>query len=311
MPKKLTNNEFIKKANIKHNNKYDYSKSKYINTKSKICIICPIHGEFYQTPHTHLQGHGCPQCAREKNIIKRSYSNNIFIKKANIKHNFKYAYPKTIYINSYSPIIITCPIHGDFEQLPYHHLQGCGCPKCARENAVKKTSSNNQNFIIKAQKIHKNKTYIYEKTNYINNHTPVIITCPIHGDFEQLPCAHLQGKGCPKCKNSHLEIATETLLKLYNLNYESQKKFDWLVTKKKNRMSLDFYLTEYNTAIECQGIQHYVTKGIFTEEIVHTTKQRDNLKKQLCEKHGIQIYYIKYDDNVEEKIKELLFNLKK
>ena len=66
--KKLTKEDFINKANIIHNNKYDYSKVKYINSRTKICIICPIHGEFWQIPNLHLRGNGCFKCGREKII---------------------------------------------------------------------------------------------------------------------------------------------------------------------------------------------------------------------------------------------------
>ncbi len=64
MPKKLTKEEFIKKANEVHDGKYDYSKVKYVNNKTKVCIICPKpeHVEFWQVPNSHIQGNGCPKC---------------------------------------------------------------------------------------------------------------------------------------------------------------------------------------------------------------------------------------------------------
>lgn len=58
----LTKNKFIEKANKAHFNKYNYSKVDYINNSTKVCIICPDHGEFWQTPANHLQGSGCPKC---------------------------------------------------------------------------------------------------------------------------------------------------------------------------------------------------------------------------------------------------------
>ena len=65
MRKKLMTDEFVKKAIEVHGDKYDYSKVKYVDTKTKICIICPKHGEFWQTPHSHLSGQGCPKCGIE------------------------------------------------------------------------------------------------------------------------------------------------------------------------------------------------------------------------------------------------------
>ena len=66
---------FIKKANIIHNNKYDYSKVEYINNKTKVCIICPEHGEFWQTPSNHLLGRGCSICGKIKNYSSRAQEN--------------------------------------------------------------------------------------------------------------------------------------------------------------------------------------------------------------------------------------------
>ena len=58
---------FIEKARKIHGDKYDYSKAEYINAKTKICIICPKHGEFWQTPDSHMnQRRGCPKCGVER-----------------------------------------------------------------------------------------------------------------------------------------------------------------------------------------------------------------------------------------------------
>jgi hypothetical protein len=122
--------EFIEKANLIHNNNYDYSNIKYINNHTNITIICKKHGEFEQTPQTHLSGCGCQNCGIETMKIKQKTDVDDFIKNANIIHNNKYEYSKMNYINARTKIIITCKIHGDFEQQPDSHLRGCGCPYC-------------------------------------------------------------------------------------------------------------------------------------------------------------------------------------
>ena len=66
MPKKLTKEEFIERANKIHKGRYDYSKVEYVNCETKVCIICPKHGEFWQTPQMHTKGGGCQYCAKEK-----------------------------------------------------------------------------------------------------------------------------------------------------------------------------------------------------------------------------------------------------
>lgn len=66
MARRMTLNEFVAKANTVHSNRYDYSKSVYVNGTTKIIIVCPEHGEFEQRPYMHLQGQGCSICAHAK-----------------------------------------------------------------------------------------------------------------------------------------------------------------------------------------------------------------------------------------------------
>lgn len=126
MPKKLTKEEFIKKANEKHNGKYEYSKVEYVNAKTKVCIICPKHGEFWQTPNAHTKGQGCPKC-------NGKYAPTIeeWIVSARKVHGDKYDYSNVEYVNNATKVCIKCPKHGEFWQKPIHHLQGQGCPKCS------------------------------------------------------------------------------------------------------------------------------------------------------------------------------------
>ena len=114
----MTTEEFIKKAKEIHGNKYDYSKVEYKNTSTKVCIICPEHGEFWQTPNHHLQGHGCPKCKNEKIRKRHTHNITIFIEKARKVHGDKYDYSKAEYINASTKVCIICPEHGEFWQTP-------------------------------------------------------------------------------------------------------------------------------------------------------------------------------------------------
>ena len=62
----MTREEFIAKAREVHGDKYDYSKVEYVNNRTKVCIICPEDGEFFQLPGQHLKGHGCIKCGRRE-----------------------------------------------------------------------------------------------------------------------------------------------------------------------------------------------------------------------------------------------------
>lgn len=124
-----------------------------------------------------------------------------FIKRAKEIHGDKYDYNLVDFNRVIDKVKIICPEHGIFEQTPHKHLLGRGCKPCGYLKVKTKNSSTTEDFVSKAIKIHKDK-YNYDKVNYINNHTKVTITCCIHGDFEQIPNAHLQGQGCPKCGNN-------------------------------------------------------------------------------------------------------------
>jgi hypothetical protein len=121
---------FITNAVKIHGKKYDYTKVVYKNCSTDIIITCPIHGDFKQKPNTHLQGCGCPECKRDSIRDKLKKNVNTFIKESNSIHSDKYSYSKTNYKNWKENVIITCPIHGDFEQKPDNHIRGMGCPKC-------------------------------------------------------------------------------------------------------------------------------------------------------------------------------------
>lgn len=226
--RKLTTFEFIEKAKKIHNNKYDYSKTEYIKSKIKICIICHIHGEFWQTPNTHLLGAGCPDCAGTKR-------------------------------------------------------------------------SNISSFIEKAKFLHNNK-YDYSKVNYVNAHTKIIITCPIHGDFLQTPNKHLKNHNCPKCNISKGELRIRNWLTINNIQFEEQKTFKNCINPNTNyKLRYDFYLPEHNLLIEFDGIQHFrpsTFNGKIDKEqtlkLFEQTKFTDNIKNNYARENNIRLLRIPY-----------------
>ena len=323
MGKQKTTKEFIINARQVHGNAYDYSKTKYNKALTKVIITCPIHGDFEQTPNSHLHGRGCPQCGKEKAKIKikqtcqqKDYSKikftnkqkNIdeFIGECKQKHNSKYDYSKVVYKNNHTKVIITCPIHGDFEQTPSNHLQGQGCPQCAQLRRIEKKRQNQNDFIRKANYIHCN-FYAYDKVVYKTAKTKVIITCPIHGDFEQTPDNHLRGSGCPNCQNSILEQKVRRALIDNNIQFISFYRPKWLKCDDSfHTQSLDFYIPEHNVAIECQGIQHFEcntdnfgSKTKTAQELFKITNNNDKRKHQLCAQQGISILYYTEIKNVD------------
>lgn len=211
MPRKKTQEEFIEQLKISYRNKWDISKVEYIKSNKKIILGCNIHGWFNITPNNLLSGGGCPKCALKQKGINHRLTQKEFVKRSNEKHNKFFDYSKTIYKKGTEKVIITCPIHEDFEQLPNSHLQGKGCLKCSHDNASIKNRLTYGEFVIQAIKIHGNK-FDYSKVNYINYNNVVTIGCSIHGFFEQRVADHLAGHGCQECgKESRAKINRKDL----------------------------------------------------------------------------------------------------
>ena len=285
--KKLTQEEFIEKAKSVHGDKYDYSKVEYINTKAKICIICPEHGEFWQEAASHLRGVGCPECGFINTANKRRIGKEEFIKRAKEIHGDKYDYSKVEYSDMKSKVCIICPVHGEFWQEPLNHLTSHGCNKCGRKHFANNHNKGTENFIEESRKIHGDK-YDYSKVEYVNAHTKVCIICPAHGEFWQEPNEHLRNKGCPKCKESSLEKEIRNVLEENNIEYIqecSSSTFKWL-----GRQKLDFYLPKHNIAIECQGEQHFF-KSKYDLYGFEKNAERDVLKNLKCSSNGVNIIY--------------------
>lgn len=194
MVKRYNTEDFISRAKLVHGDKYDYSHVNYSISSSKVKIKCNTCGcIFDQVASEHLHGKGCPNCAGN-----RKMNTDSFIKKAMKVHGTQYDYAKVNYINNHTGVVIICPVHGEFVQLPQHHLNGSGCPKCNQERNAENRLLNTEQFVIRAKQIHGNK-YNYDKVVYKSSRTKVLITCPLHGDFYQTPSLHLRGAGCMKC----------------------------------------------------------------------------------------------------------------
>ena len=148
MSKKKSNDEFIREVQLIHHNRYDYSKVKYINNKTKVCIICPDHGEFWQIPSDHLNGKGCPQCAGNVR-----YNKDTFVEKAKNIHNDRYDYSKVQYVNAHTKICIICTEHGEFWQTPNNHLNGNGCPLCKNRKIGDVLRDTVEGFIEKSNEL--------------------------------------------------------------------------------------------------------------------------------------------------------------
>ena len=222
--------QFIDKSELKHKKKYKYDKVNYINSLTKVCITCPIHGDFWQTPQAHVRGDGCPKCALEQKKNNLISNNETFIQKAQQKHKKKYKYDKVNYINSSTKVCITCPIHGDFWMTPSAHLNGQQCPKCQGKGL------NTDEIIQKCNLIHNNQ-YDYSLVKFSKMHEKVPIICPKHGVFMQSMSKHISKKqGCPVCaienRSNNKRTNINDVIKKANLIHHNQ--YDYSLIKFNN-----------------------------------------------------------------------------
>jgi hypothetical protein len=277
---------FINKAKVIHNNSYDYSSVEYINNRNKVKIICKIHGIFEQRPDNHIcLKQGCSMCSGNN---KRTTDE--FIKLAKLKHNNLYKYPNTNYINDSTYVDILCEKHGEFKQIPNAHLRGAGCGICSGN--IKLT---NEEFVNKSNEKHNN-FYDYSKSNYTGINNKVLIICPKHGEFSQVPNSHLRGVGCPFCNHSKGEKLIKEYLKENKIEFIPQHRFD--DCKSIRPLPFDFYLPDYNMCIEYNGEQHYKPIKFFGGvKKFNSLKYNDETKVDFCNKNNIELIIVTYKDS--------------
>ena len=291
---RMTTEEFIKKAKAVHGDKYDYSLVDYNNARTKVKIICPIHGVFEQEPRVHLTNRGCKKC-NHFSPGGKPLTTEYFIKKAKEINGDKYDYSLVEYKNSITKVKIICPIHGIFEQIPANHIfKKSGCPKCIGKN------STIEDFIKQASKIYGDK-YDYSLVDYKNKQIKVKIICPIHGMFETIPHNFLSNHSCPKCglENKTKSIGEQKIkdfLKDKKILFEEQKEFENL--KDKKMLSYDFYIPSKKILIEYNGKQHYEFHKLFHKNYHDflIQKHHDWLKRKFAKNNEYKLLTIPYWD---------------
>lgn len=196
--RRITQEEFVRRARAAHGDLYDYSQAVFEKSNKHVTIICRKHGPFQQRAYDHLLGHGCPRCGGDRAMEWKRSSREEFAERAREVHGDKYDYSQVEYTNADTPVKIICPVHGPFMQTPYTHLSGCGCRDCGYEKANKDKRMGGDEFLRRARTLHGDR-YDYSQAEYAGYEVPTTIICAKHGPFLQSPHSHLAGCGCPKC----------------------------------------------------------------------------------------------------------------
>lgn len=364
-PRFLTTEEWVKRAKKKRGSRYDYSETKYADSKTPVEIICKEHGSFWQKPKDHLYGNNCPLCK------KSIQTQDKFLAKVKSVWGTVYDTSLVDYKGNREPVTLICEKHGPFTiNKAYRFLMGQGCPMCGRERGNQKKRITKKEFIERARHIHGNK-YTYENLNLDDGiQSNLNITCKRHGSFfingsnflsgaGCIKCSHvytptekeflekvknlygdtydlekikytaltapisifcenhgyvkikqarkfLEGSGCPLClkKNrSKGEAIISFFLKKVGIEFIEQHKFP--ECKLRNKLLFDFYLPTLNLCIEYQGEQHFHAVEAFGgTPYYEICKKRDKIKKEFCEKNGIQLITINYNEDIKTKLLE-------
>ena len=275
LKKRTKTQEFvIKQFEEIHKDTYEYDEVKYTKDDKLVKIKCKIHGMFEQTPNGHLAGKGCRKCGVQKMADSQRKTLDDFIKDSNEIHKNLYDYSISKYTDYHTKIQIICKKHGVFEQAPSHHLAGHGCQKCADEYIGILNRSSTDDFIENARKVH-NQYYIYNEVEYKKSNIEVIIICPKHGKFFQLPCTHLRGHGCKKCSNQSSKISMEWL-NMIKVNCPELRTYDDIEGEYRipnTHYSADGYDEKTNTVFEFQGDYWHGNPLMFQSDQINPSKK--------------------------------------
>jgi hypothetical protein len=239
-----------------------------------------------------------------------------FLKKCFDKFGDKYDYSLIDYmIPKNQKVKIVCKEHGVFLSLKSEHLRGINCPDCAKKiqaHKIKKSKEktfNNEWFVKKAKGIHGDK-YDYSLCDYKGQNKNIFLICDKHGKIEVNASGHLYMKsGCKICNFSKGEKLIYNYLKKLNFEFETQKRFDNLLSDNNCNLRFDFYIDSIKTAIEFDGEQHFKSIDVFGGKKGYLElKKNDKIKELFCKKNDINLIRIPFYDfkNIE---KDLLFNL--
>ena len=144
----------------------------------------------------------------------------------------------------------------------------------------------------------KNDMELCDGQKYTGTSNVMAYICKHHSNkgIQYMTVSNAYTQHCPYCNMSKGEVDIKRFLDNYQIKYETQKKYNDLLSKKGNKLSYDFYLQDYNLLIEYQGEFHDGKASIQTSEEYDTQKLHDKLKKDYANSHGIKLLEIWYYD---------------
>lgn len=305
---KKTLEEIREESKIIHDGLYEIPDQPYQNNKSKIKILCKKCNQyFFQSTQNHLnKKQGCYHCNGNIRLTLK----NIRLKDKEL-HGDKFEIPEQEIINNRMKIKIYCKTCNIFfyRNLNSHLIKNHTnyCPKCSPTKKLTLDIIRNR-----SKKIHGYQFEIPEQ-EFFNIKSSIKIFCKkCNQNFEQKILVHIDKRirGCPNCNKSKGEKQIEKYLKENQIEYLTQKRFE--DCKYILSLPFDFYLPKYNTCIEYDGELHFKPIDFFGgTKSLKEHQRNDNIKNQFCKSMNINLFRIKYDENIIEKIESIYEKIKK
>lgn len=309
MVKRLTTESMINKFRSAHGDVYDYSHvdSDNRDANGKVRIVCPIHGEFSQTPTNHIRGKGCPLCfgkIRKDTLDVINEIKSIYGDKYVIPNDFVYISNKTLFN-------IVCNKHGEWSTT-YSRLVTKRCSRSMYDT---------KSFTERIIGLYK-EPFDYKYVDFKGFRSKIELKCKNCGKLLSIsPSVLLNGTAkcdCSSSKLSKIEAIVKEALESNGIDFTTQYKADWL--RLKEPLSLDFYIPSANIGIECQGRMHFepfIKNDIKSAECLSRQIERDKEKYKLCKEHGIKLLYYsnvehdgEYIDEIHGSIDEIITIIK-
>lgn len=249
-------------------------------------------------PNDFLNGHRCPRC----NGKNEKLTQKEFEKRVEKLGNGNFTVLEK-YKNNRTPTLMRHEVCGhEWKIRPYDFFNGHRCSFCFGRPKIDTSS-----YIQRVKDIDENYQVLSE---YKNNQTKIkMIHLKCGNIFQTIPGDFLRGHCCPHCKQSRGERDIANFLKNRSIEYEVQKRFKDCIDKR--ALPFDFYIPTLNTCIEFDGKQHFEPVDYFGgEKAFKEVQRRDGIKTKYCKEKGIKLLRIRYDEDVEEKMKTILQNYK-
>ncbi len=267
---------------------------KYQTARIKIEVECLVCGnKWHVVPYSLTIGNGCPECRKQKMSLMFRKDHQKFVEEMKTKNPLIEISGQ--YVNAHTKILCKCKEHGEWKAQPSHLLNGTGCPKCGDVRTANAKRKSHERF---SKEINKINDKIKLLDNYESDGKKILCQClKCQNTWDAVPSMLIQGKGCPRCKESKGEKTISKLLEGCRIEHKSQ----YRIKECRNIKPLPFDFAIFDKGkleflIEYDGEQHFRHSKIFGDEGRYfRTISNDIIKDEFCKTEKIKLLRIRYD----------------